>query len=60
MSLLEQDAGEFETNSASLDMVQALGLKGEIDLDWKRLVTQILIDQINRTEQLIEMLERFR
>jgi hypothetical protein len=60
MSLLEQDAGEFETNSASLDMVQALGLRGEIDLDWKRLVTQILIDQINRTEQLIEMLERFR
>lgn len=60
LDLFETDAGEMEQTSSGMEFVQALSSKGQADLMWMSLATQMLAEHEHRIRQLVEALERNR
>lgn len=60
MDLFEFDAGSFEADQTGMDFTQAESSYREVNYQWQRLMTAMVIDHQHRLEQLLAMLERER
>lgn len=58
--LFEFDTGSFEADQTGMDFMQAESSYREVNFQWQRLMTAMVIDHQHRLEQLLAMLERER